>query len=134
MAGGVWYNPLVSWLLRSPLRWAMDSSTLLLTCIGRKSGRAYTFPVSYAQTGDRIRLITAQHKTWWKNLEVNTTVTLWLRGQARTGRAVVTPLDRAGRVAAMLEVYPGLLRRLAEQQAATAVVIAIHLDPPTRPG
>lgn len=129
MAVGVWYNPLVTWLLRSPLRRLMDGSTLLLTYTGRKSGRAYTFPISYAQTGDHLRLITAESKAWWKSLEAHSGVTLWLRGQRRTGRAAVAPLDQAGRVQAMLDVYRGMPRRLAEQQAATAVVVDIRLDP-----
>ena len=129
MAAGAWYNPLVTWLLRSPLRQVMDSSTLLLTYTGRKSGQAYTFPISYAQTGDRLRLITAAHKLWWQSLAANSTVTLWLRGQRRTGQAAVAPLDLPSRVEVMLSVYKGMPRRLAEQQAATAVVVDIQLDP-----
>ncbi len=55
----MWYNPLVTWLLRSPLRWLMDRNTLLLTYTGRKSGRTYTFPISYAATHDGVRATTA---------------------------------------------------------------------------
>ena len=133
MSTGKWYNPLVTWVLRSPLRPLMDGGTLLLTYNGRKTGRAYTFPISYAQSGERVRVITAQPKPWWKNLAANGTVTLWLRGQSRTGRAAVAALDHAGCVEAILGVYRGMPRRLAEQQAQTAVVVDIQLDPaPTR--
>lgn len=32
------YNPLVSWLLRSPLHGVMSKSTMLVTFTGQKSG------------------------------------------------------------------------------------------------
>lgn len=126
---GVWYNPLVTWLLRSPLRRTMDGSTLLLTYTGRKTGQPHTFPISYGQHGERVRVMTAQPQTWWKNLGQGAPVTLWLRGRRRTGHAAVTPLEREARVTAMLEVYRGMPRRLAEQQADTIVVVDIQLDP-----
>jgi hypothetical protein len=40
------YNPIVIWLLRSPLHSLMDKSTILVTITGRKSGKIYTVPVS----------------------------------------------------------------------------------------
>ncbi len=129
----MWYNPLVTWLLRSPLRRLMDRSTLLLTYAGRKFGRAYTFPISYAQTDGGVRLITAPQKTWWKNLGQAAPVTLWLRGAARTGQASVTPMPREARVAALLEVYRGMPRRLAERQADTMIVVDVLFAQPTRP-
>jgi len=128
----MWYNPLVTWLLRSPLRRLMDGSTLLLTYTGRKSGRAYTFPISYGRHGEALRLITAQKKTWWRNVGSGAPVTLWLRGEQRTAWAAVTPLAREARVAALLEVYRGMPRRLAQQQADTALVVDIQLDPAPR--
>jgi hypothetical protein len=44
------YNPIVSWLLRSPLQGLMSSSTMLITFAGRKSGKTYTTPVNYVGT------------------------------------------------------------------------------------
>ena len=125
----MWYNPLVTWLLRSPLRRLADGGTLLFTYTGRKSGRAYTFPISYALTANGVRLLTAPQKTWWKNLGESAPVTLWLRGAARTGRASVTPMTYAARVTAMLEVYRGIPRRLAEQQAESMIVVDVQVDP-----
>jgi hypothetical protein len=125
----MWYNPLVTWLLRSPLRRLMEGSTLLLTYTGRKSGRTFTFPISYAQTNGRVRLITGQQKTWWKNVSGGAPVQLWLKGQPRTGHAHLTPLDHAARVEAMQTVYRGMPRRLAEQQSESIVVVDVTLDP-----
>ncbi len=124
----MWYNPLVNWLLRSPFHRLMDGGTLLLTYIGRKSGRLFTFPISYAQNGQSLRLITRQQKTWWKNLRPGAPVTLWLRGEKRTGQAEVLPLAREARLATLFNVYRGMPRRLAERQVDNAIVIAIQLD------
>jgi len=35
----MWYNTLMSWLLRSPFHGLLSKSTLLVTVTGRKSGR-----------------------------------------------------------------------------------------------
>ena len=124
----MWYNPLVTWLLGSSLRRLMDGGTLLLTYTGRKSGRSFTLPISYTQNGRCLRLITRQQKTWWKNIGAGAQVALWLRGEKRGGQAVVAPLARGARLAAMLAVYRGMPRRLAEQQVEDMIVIEINLD------
>jgi hypothetical protein len=125
----MWYNPLVTWLLHSPLRRLMEGSTLLLTYTGCKSGKSYTFPISYAQSGRGLRLITRRQKTWWKNLGTDAAVSVWLRGEPHTGQAAVAALEPAERMAAMQAVYRGMPRRLAEQQAADAIVVDILLNP-----
>jgi hypothetical protein len=107
----------------------MDSTTLLLTYTGRKSGRAYTFPISYAQNGKRLRLITRRSKTWWKSIAAGAPVNLWLRGEQRPGWATAIPADREDRMAAMMAVYRGMPRRLAEQQAQDVVLVDIELQP-----
>ena len=48
------YNPIIIWLLRSPLHSLMDKSTILVTITGRKSGKKYTIPVSYMRDGDTL--------------------------------------------------------------------------------
>jgi hypothetical protein len=40
-------NPLVRWLIRSPLHWLASRRLALITYTGRRSGRAYTIPVGY---------------------------------------------------------------------------------------
>jgi hypothetical protein len=125
----MWYNPLVNWLLRSPLHRLLDGSTLLLTYAGRKSGRAYTLPLSYAQNGQRLRLITRRQKAWWKSIAAGAPVNLWLRGEQRPGWATAVPAGREDRIAALLTVYRGMPRRLAEQQEQDVVLVEIELQP-----
>ena len=47
------YNPPVLWLLRSPLHRLADQQTIAITVTGRKSGKRYTFPVSYIRDGEK---------------------------------------------------------------------------------
>lgn len=81
-------NPLVELLLRSPLHDLLSDSLLLLTFIGRRSGREYTTPVGYHRLGDGLVVFT--HSGWWRNLRGGRPVTLRLRGERR--RAEATPV------------------------------------------
>lgn len=51
------YNPLVALVLKSPMHPLMSGSTMLLTFAGRKSGKQYTTPISYAREGNVITLM-----------------------------------------------------------------------------
>lgn len=75
------YNPVVIWLLRSPLRHFGDKHTLLLTVTGRKTGKSYTFPVSYIRDGETLLIMTHKTRTWWKNLLTEAPVMVCVDGQ-----------------------------------------------------
>jgi hypothetical protein len=62
---------------------------LLITFIGRKSGKEFTTPMRYVQEGETLRLVVMY--PWWKNLLGETTVRILLRGQWRTGTTEVLP-------------------------------------------
>jgi hypothetical protein len=59
-------NPLVRALLRSPLHGALDRSLLVLHIVGRRTGRRYDIPVSYAALDGALVSVT-QHR-WRANL------------------------------------------------------------------
>jgi deazaflavin-dependent oxidoreductase (nitroreductase family) len=80
------YNPIVIWLLRSPLHSLMDKHTMLITVIGRKSGKLYTFPVSYIRDGETLQVISQRDRTWWKNLQGGAEVTVFLQGHTLQAR------------------------------------------------
>ncbi len=40
----MWYNPIMMWLLRSPLHGMLSSSTMIITYTGRKSGKMFSTP------------------------------------------------------------------------------------------
>ena len=46
-------NPIVTWVLRSPLHRVLSRSTMLVTYQGRKSGRQITLPVNYVREGEQ---------------------------------------------------------------------------------
>jgi len=85
----VFYNPLMLWLLRSPLHPLLSSSTMIVTYTGRKSGKTYSLPVNYIQAGDSLLTISLSKRTWWRNLRGGAEVTIRLRGKELPARAEV---------------------------------------------
>ena len=86
-------NPLVRWLIRSPLHRLASRRLALITYTGRRSGRRYTIPVGY-EMGDLHVTITVgspDRKVWWRSLTgTGAPVELIVRGRRRTGHAVAT--------------------------------------------
>ncbi len=96
-------NSFIIFLLRSPLHRLMSDSTMLITVTGRKTGRAITIPVNYAQEGDTLWVVSHRERTWWRNVRGGAPVTLYLRG--RQVEAVADALMDEGEVAAHLRTY-----------------------------
>lgn len=106
------YNPFVIWLLRSPLHGLIDKSTVLITFRGRKSGKIYSFPVSYARDGDTLMIISRREHAWWKNFRGGTQVRLRLQGQTLKARGEVTTDAEtvANKLLMFLRQFPGYQR------------------------
>ena len=78
-------NPVLAFLLRSPLHSLVSDQLMLLTITGCGSGTEYTFPVLYDRDGTTIS-VTSHGTSWWKNLRhCGQDVTVCLRGDERTG-------------------------------------------------
>ncbi len=77
----MWYNPIITWLLRSPLHSFVSKNMMLITYTGRKSGQAYTIPVNYLRTDDIFTTTSYRQRTWWRNLRANAPITLRVQGQ-----------------------------------------------------
>ncbi|MFN8539603.1 MAG: nitroreductase/quinone reductase family protein [Thermomicrobiales bacterium] len=88
------YNPLVRWLLRSPLHRLLSDSTLLLTYTGRHSGTAYSVPVNYVRDGETLLLVGGRDHAWWRSLRAGVPVTVRLQGRDYAGTA--TAFERGG--------------------------------------
>lgn len=78
-------NPLAKSISRSPFHGMMSHRLLLITFLGRKSGKQYTTPISYVQQGDTLLLGVGGR--WWKNLRGGASVQIRLRGKTYAGRA-----------------------------------------------
>jgi hypothetical protein len=106
------WNPVMKRLLRSPLHWPWSRWFLVVSWTGRRTGRRYATPVSYAPVGDVLLVTTGDR--WWRNLAGGGPVTIWLRGRRR--QATATPvLDEDASVAGHRALFAGrpLFRLLA---------------------
>ncbi len=81
----MWFNPIMTFLLRSPLHSLVSNSMMLISVTGRKSGRRVTLPVSYVRENDTLWVISSRNRQWWRNLLGGAPVTLRLAGQDITG-------------------------------------------------
>ena len=73
---------------------------VVISYVGRRSGKTFTTPVNYRQAGDEIVIGVGlpDAKNWWRNfLGGGGPITLQLNGTDRTGHAVATRDDQ-GRV------------------------------------
>jgi hypothetical protein len=98
-----WYNPIVKFLLRSPLHSAMSGSTLLITYTGRKSGKQYTLPVSYLRKDNTLTAFSSRSRNWWRNLRGEAPVELLLQRQVH--RAVGEVMEDSAEVVEGLRAY-----------------------------
>jgi len=75
-------NPVVCWLLRSPLHGLASQGLALLTITGRKSGRRYSIPVGYQREDSHLVVMVshAHTKQWWRNFREPGAVGVRLRG------------------------------------------------------
>ena len=92
-------NPAIGLLLRSPLHGLISGSLALVTVTGRRSGREFTFPVSYSQDGNVVRIGVGwpEQKQWWRNLRGDgARVRVRIRGRERAGHAIAHGNERDG--------------------------------------
>ncbi len=82
-------NPVVKFILNSPLHGLMSRNTVLLEFRGRKSGKTYTTPVSYRATNGHLHCFTDKANKWWLNLQGGDDIGVTLRGRKMTGKPSV---------------------------------------------
>lgn len=137
-----WVNRLVAGLLRSPLSGLVDGRLLLLTVVGRRTGRTYALPVQYA-TGPLYVWVwpgNPEAKTWWRNLLAPAPVTLRLRGAdvagvARVVDGAVEPREALRGLSVYTRRFPRTARHLVggeitEQRLrdAAAHVVLVRIE------
>ncbi len=122
------YNPLVKWVLHSPLHPLMSKSVMLLSFTGRKSGKPYSTPINYVMDGSTITLITKRSRAWWKNLQGGAPVTVVVRGQERCGTADAVIPDDKTILNEIEKVYAGIPHSVAGKLVSDTVVIHVNLN------
>jgi hypothetical protein len=140
-------NPLVAWVLRSPLHPVLDRVLLMLRVTGRRTGRQYWIPVGYQRDGDTITVLVskAPRKQWWRNYRDPGPADVLLHGRTLHGRAHVLSTGSTAFREAIERTFrrvPGLGRQFGirydrltgltpaqcQTVAANAVVVSIDLD------
>ena len=105
---------------------------LLLTTIGRKSGKPKTAPLVFLQDGERVAIVGSQgglpkHPQWYLNIQKNPDVDVQIGSRKRRMRAhTATPEEHAVYWPRLLELYADF----ATYQAWTDRKIAIILLDP----
>jgi nitroimidazol reductase NimA-like FMN-containing flavoprotein (pyridoxamine 5'-phosphate oxidase superfamily) len=139
-------NPVVRFLLRSPLHRPFSNSLVILAYQGRTTGRWHSLPCMYARDGQDLYIVAAQpdHKVWWRNLRQPARVRLHLQGRDLEGTATATsdPEAVAAGLRRYLQRYPKATKPLAVRLDATGtphgthtaahplVLVSVHLDRP----
>lgn len=90
----MWYNTLLSWLLRSPFHGFLSGNMMIINFRGRKSGKAYSTPVNYFRASDEqgefLVTFSKPERVWWRNLTGGAQVTLRLQGKTVSGQATAS--------------------------------------------
>jgi F420H(2)-dependent quinone reductase len=102
---------------------------LLLTTIGRKSGRPRTQPLAYTKTGDGYAVIAskggaAQHPLWYLNLRANPLAEVTVGRKTRRVRARDAQGEERERLwRAFADLYPGYDRYAQKTSRRIPVVV-----------
>ncbi|SFR32253.1 nitroreductase/quinone reductase family protein [Halogeometricum limi] len=130
-------NPLLRRLLRSPLHWPASRSLVLVSYVGPRSGRRYTFPVVYARVDERLVVVTpGRESRWWRNFRRPRACSVWFRGEERPATGTVVSGDeRKQLLGAYGDEHPRFGRRLGvgsreepETAAEELVVVRFAFD------
>jgi deazaflavin-dependent oxidoreductase (nitroreductase family) len=117
----------VAAILRSPLHGLLSRRLMLLTVIGRRTGRRYTFPVEYISDGGHVTVVAgaAASKTWWLNLTRTSPVLVRIRGRDRNGIArIVWDADESEHLLAEFAGPLPITRPLPGPPAGGGVAVA----------
>jgi len=85
--------------------------TLLLSTVGRKSGKVLTLPLIFGRAGPDYVIVASKggapaHPAWYLNLEANPEVEIQVKAEKLTARAhTVQGAERAALWAKMVEIY-----------------------------
>jgi deazaflavin-dependent oxidoreductase (nitroreductase family) len=100
----MWYNPMMVWLLKSPLHGFISKGVMLVTVTGRKSGKQISTPTNYLRDGNTLWIISWRDRKWWRNLRGGAQVEILLAGKPVAGWGQV--LEEEKQVAqALFEYY-----------------------------
>jgi hypothetical protein len=83
----MWFNPIIEWLLKSPLHGMLCGNTMIIHYTGRKSGKAYHVPIGYRRINNTLLTVSYKQRNWWRNLRGGADVSILLNGKLIPARA-----------------------------------------------
>jgi hypothetical protein len=112
----MWFNPIIRWLLMSPLHGFVSKNMMLISYTGRKSGKRFSTPVNYLRLrdaqGEYLFTTSSLDRSWWRNLRGGAPVTV--RQQGQDYPAWAEAFEEGGKVTAELQAFfkaaPGMAR------------------------
>lgn len=110
----MWYNPIILFLLNSPLHGFISRSMMAVTLTGRVSGRRLRLPVSYLQEQGELLTLSPRRRVWWRNLRGGAPLDVRLRGEFHHAQGCVDeqPEAVAAGLARLLALEPRYARAL----------------------
>ena len=108
----MWFNPMMVWLLKSPLHGFVSQNMMLTTVTGFKSGKQISTPTNYLRDGDTLWVISWRDRKWWRNLRDGAKVRVLLAGKNVEGRGQVIEEEKA--VAQSLVAYYSKVPQVAK--------------------
>jgi hypothetical protein len=81
----MWFNPIMTWLLKSPLHGMISRGVMLISVTGRKSGRTISTPTNYLWDQNTLWVISWRDRKWWRNLRGGASVQVLLAGKSMKG-------------------------------------------------
>ena len=91
----MWFNPMMIWLLKSPLHGMISKGVMLVTVTGCKSGKSISTPANYLRDENSLWVISWRERTWWRNLRGGANVRVLLAGRSVEGRGQVIEEEKA---------------------------------------
>ena len=88
------YNPIMVWILYSPLHGMLSKFMMVLNYTGRKSGKHYQLPVGYKKTDGTLLTVSLKKRTWWRNMRGGAPVLVHLQGRDIPAIAEVVEDDK----------------------------------------
>jgi len=86
-------NPLVVFILRSPLHFLASKNLIFITFQGRKSKKTFNIPVSYHREGNALIALTLKQNLWWKNLRMLDRTQITLLGKKQVVGLTIVDQD-----------------------------------------
>lgn len=120
----MWFNPIMIWLLKSPLHGFISKNTMMITITGRKSGKPISMPTNYLRDGNTLWIISWRDRNWWRNLRGGAHIRVLLAGKSMEGCGQV--IEEEQTVAQSLFDYYKKVSQLAKY-------VQIGLDPAGSP-